>query len=308
MVMHRKPGREGCEGQRIAGMEKSEMHTSKPRRLVNGTFWNSTERKNNAALRASSFHARNITTQRRCTPSAPSQPFQHNSEGSLMDAPWPRRRALSREAIGRVRVLVKADVACRKGLRQGHPARISLLVGRPLRHLHRLQLLRGLGLIGAEVLEGTELCFLARLGVGLDLGHPESANSIAPMARQPARVWAALNLCTVPVPREASTAEKHPLHHVFYNPLLEQPCIDQWKCSRELAARHDEPDRLSCCSMYCACPGLPNSTQCLPHEAYHTMRIVTILGSASQGPLSAWLWLSPHIWVNPDCKFSCRLL
>ena len=231
-----------------------------------------------------------------------------NSEGSLMDAPRPRRRALSREAIGRVRVLVKADVACRKGLRQGHPARISLLVGRSLRHLHRLQLLRGLGLIGAEVLEGTELCFLARLGVGLDLGHPESANSIAPMARQPARVWAALNLCTVPVPREASTAEKHPLHHVFYNPLLEQPCIDEWKCSRELAARHDEPDRLSCCSMYCACPGLPNSTQCLPHEAYHTMRIVTILGSASQGPLSAWLWLSPHIWVNPDCKFSCRLL
>ena len=44
MVLHRKPGREGCEGQRIAGMEKSGMHTSKPRRLVNGTFGNTTER------------------------------------------------------------------------------------------------------------------------------------------------------------------------------------------------------------------------------------------------------------------------
>ena len=37
-VMHSKLGRKGCEGMPVARIQKSEMHTMRPRRLVSFTF------------------------------------------------------------------------------------------------------------------------------------------------------------------------------------------------------------------------------------------------------------------------------
>ena len=181
-------------------------------------------------------------------------------------------------------VVERVDEGGRQCIRQRHPARISLFVALPLRHLHRLQLLCGPCLVGAEVLQDADFRWLSWLVDGLDLGHPVFADSIAPLAGQPARGRAALNLSTVPIKREPRQARS--IRFTMFRTTR------GW-CNRVSGNEHvcailleDTTNPIPALSYELSpTPELPNPSQCLPFKAYCTE---TVLGYAAPGPFSAW--------------------